>query len=993
MPAGLGSLGSLGSLRVNLSMPTTDFDKDIKSADKSLGKFETATDKRMKKINVAMVGIGVATVTAVALAVNHFGNFEQSMKNVQAVSGATAEEFETLKEFAIDMGSTTAFTAKEAGDAMYFLASAGLSVAEQMKTTSAVLDLASATQTGLAESSRIVVNTMSGFGLEAENSRRIADVFAESIATSQANMSKLGVAMPVVSATMDDLGISLETTVTGLSLLFDKGGRAETAATGLRNAMKKLIEPTGEAAEEIERLELTVGELDPRTNSLVDIIGKLEKAGFDTAASIKIFGLENDAMNKLVATGAEKFAEFEKSMQNAAGAAQEMKDVQLDSLAGDITLLKSAVDGAVISFGSTFSSTIRGAATTLTDLVTQWNNLGDTTKSIISWTTALGGIGVGLIGGLGLLGTVLPKVGAGLAILTATSWGPIGLGIVAVGLAITGLALALDKYFESKTDAFKELETVKKNAGGITAAIDDITRAIGKLTELQVNGLKQVSLYGVGIRTLGKEVRPIDEQIKRLGGRLEDLQYQLVLNQEGYRGWSQTARVFKDDAEAATKQVGKLNSDIADTPDILQNNADSLDNSAKAYESYLDFITDEFTAWTSSTGKGFKATTLERAKWLEGVLTTVEKDSDAWRALTNKREQLLSAWGKEASFLEKSHTSLVGMELEKRDVVDKDFMDKRTANREVQITKQATIFGKVMTMIKEGFSFETILASERSDKLIAIRAAQYGRESDEFDKFLIEMVRVEKVFLGIRESQELREFAKLERGAANRVRLEDERLQEIASLQGFFLNNANKLLKQSFDIQTAFRTKEGEDRIKFYEDGLSSVKDVFNEFKPFFKKYNLDLVELDKWRADQMLQAEKKLSAAKKKEIKDVQQTYREHVMEAQEFWGTEKGLRVPLSSGIFEDASGSFSANAFNLGLGEAIRIRNEEEIAPVSPTTTPSTTTQAPTPQATRSTPSIGGNTFIFNIDNLFGDEAALNALAEDVARRIQGQNIQLN
>ncbi|KKL12666.1 hypothetical protein LCGC14_2533490, partial [marine sediment metagenome] len=255
---------NLGTLNANITADTKQLVKDLSKGEKEFQEFEKKQSASIKKINLAMVGIGVAVVGATTLAIRHFGNFEQAMKNVQAVSGATAKEFDTLKNFAIEMGSKTVFTATEAADAMYFLASAGLAVQEQMKTTAAVLDLAAATQTELADSARIVVNTMSGFTLKADESRRIADVFAQSIATSQANMSKLGVAMPVVSATMDDLGISLETTVTGLSLLFDKGGRAETAATGLRNAMKKLIEPTKESEAEVRRLGLTFEELDPR---------------------------------------------------------------------------------------------------------------------------------------------------------------------------------------------------------------------------------------------------------------------------------------------------------------------------------------------------------------------------------------------------------------------------------------------------------------------------------------------------------------------------------------------------------------------------------------------------------------------------------------------------------------------------------------------------------------------------------------------------------
>ena len=511
MSAGLGSLGTLGSLRVNLAMPTKGFEKDVKSADKTLAGFETTTGKRTKAINAGLLGVGAAVITGVALATRHFGNFEKSMKNVQAVSGATAEEFNRLKEFAIEMGSTTAFTAKEAGDAMYFLASAGLNVAEQMATTASVLDLAAATQEELASTASIVVNTLSGFSLEAEESRRVADVFAKAISTSQASMAKLGAGIPVVAATMQDLGVPLEATVTGLSLLFDKGIRAERAATGLRNAMKRLIDPTDEAKDEIARLGLTVEELDPRTNSLVDVIGKLEQAGFDTAASIKLFGLENDAMNLLVATGAEKFRAFESSLRGAAGAAETMKDVQLDSLSGSITLLTSAVDGFVISFGETFAPIVRTAAEVLTGLVTKFNNLGDTTKSILAWTVAIGGVGLGAVGALGLLGTAIPAVVAGFTAMAPllVAAAPLLVGMVALGAA----AWVVKQNMEALNPELIEFNSTV----GAAEIIENRTSKAIKLITDELQRLK-----GLGIDTVDLQVSDLDISMSNLQATIND---------------------------------------------------------------------------------------------------------------------------------------------------------------------------------------------------------------------------------------------------------------------------------------------------------------------------------------------------------------------------------------------------------------------------------------------------------------------------------------
>ena len=78
------------------------------------------------------------------LAVKEFASFEKQMSKVKAITGASSEEFKKMTDLAKKMGATTAFTGKEAGDALEFLGMAGLSVQEAMDALPGVLELASA---------------------------------------------------------------------------------------------------------------------------------------------------------------------------------------------------------------------------------------------------------------------------------------------------------------------------------------------------------------------------------------------------------------------------------------------------------------------------------------------------------------------------------------------------------------------------------------------------------------------------------------------------------------------------------------------------------------------------------------------------------------------------------------------------------------------------------------------------------------------------------
>ncbi len=429
----------LGTLRAAIVADDKEWTKGFKDAEKTLTVFGKKVPKLVKPISKALLGLGVGTTAALGLAVGKFATFEKSMKNVAAVSGAIGDEFEKLSAFALEMGSTTAFTAKEAADGMYFLASAGLSVAEQMQATSAVLDLAAATQSELALSSQAVVNTLSGFSLQADQARRVADVFAESISSSQATLSKLSTSLPITSSAFSDMKWSVEENVAALSLLFDKGGRAETAATGLRMAIKTLLAPTKEATIALNSMGLTVGDVSPLTNTLAEIVGKLEDANFDTTKSIKIFGKENDAMSKLVSQGSEKLREFEQALIDSAGAAEKMRDIQLDTLSCDLTLFKCAAEGAAIALGSTLAPAVRAVTDGMTAAIGKFNELPKSKKDMVGFGIAGAAAFASIAGAAGLVVTKIPAMVEGFKMLPAIT-GPVAL--VTAGVLLNAAAWA-----------------------------------------------------------------------------------------------------------------------------------------------------------------------------------------------------------------------------------------------------------------------------------------------------------------------------------------------------------------------------------------------------------------------------------------------------------------------------------------------------------------------------------------------------------------------
>ena len=163
---------------------------------KGLSKTATATNNSLKRMISplkAVTGLlagfaGIRVFTGMAQTI---AEFEQSMSNVAAVSGATGDALAQLTEQAKELGATTKFRASEAAAGMEFLARAGFKTKEVMSELPATLDLAAAGALGLGEAADIASNIMSGFSIEAEEMSRVADVLALTAASANTNIQQL----------------------------------------------------------------------------------------------------------------------------------------------------------------------------------------------------------------------------------------------------------------------------------------------------------------------------------------------------------------------------------------------------------------------------------------------------------------------------------------------------------------------------------------------------------------------------------------------------------------------------------------------------------------------------------------------------------------------------------------------------------------------------------------------------------------------------------
>lgn len=353
-------------------------DKEASSAGASAGgKLSSALGGALKA-GVAAIGAATGAMAAFgAAAVKSGAEFDTSMSQVAATMGMSvadlndsssqaAQDFQKLRDFAQEMGATTAFSAKESADALNYMALAGYDVETSIRMLPNVLNLAAAGAMDLATASDMVTDAQTALGLSLDETDAMVDQMAVTASKSNTSVQQLGEAFLKIGANARNVKGGTQELSTVLGVLADNGIKGTEAGTHLRNIMLALTPKSEAAAKAMEELGMQAYDAEGNLRSLPDIFNDMSKAmeGMTqeqkTTTLAMIFNKTDLAsINALLGTSAERYEELSTAIGDCAGAAGEMANVQLDNLQGDITLFKSALEGVKIAISDGITPTIR----------------------------------------------------------------------------------------------------------------------------------------------------------------------------------------------------------------------------------------------------------------------------------------------------------------------------------------------------------------------------------------------------------------------------------------------------------------------------------------------------------------------------------------------------------------------------------------------------------------------------------------------------------
>jgi len=287
-------------------------------------------------------------------------SFQSSMSQVAATMGVGVDQIQNLTDKAKEMGSTTAFTATQAADALNYLALAGYDANKAAEVLPSVLNLAAAGGMDLAYASDLVTDAMASLNLEAnkQNVDEFGNKLAKAASKANANVSQLGEAILTVGGTAANLKGGTTELTTALGLLANVGIKGAEGGTHLRNIILSLQSPTKDAREVMEQLGLEVYDTQGNMRQLDDILTDLNTvmAGMtqgqkDSVINALFNKTDLAAVNGLLAAQGEQWESLAQQIDAAgeaagdSGAMAQMAETQLDNLQGSVTIMQSALEG------------------------------------------------------------------------------------------------------------------------------------------------------------------------------------------------------------------------------------------------------------------------------------------------------------------------------------------------------------------------------------------------------------------------------------------------------------------------------------------------------------------------------------------------------------------------------------------------------------------------------------------------------------------------
>jgi TP901 family phage tail tape measure protein len=546
-------MSNLGTITYTTEIETSQLVSGTKQADKSLDSLQKSfsdTDKSAQQLGGGLnkLATSIAGVLSAAAVVNEFKKaiavtleFNATISNLSALTGAVGKDLAVFRQAAIDIGGSTSLSASQAAEAMKLIGSASpelLKSAESLKSvTQQAVKLAEAAGSTLPEAAAALTGALNQFQLGADQAGRVINVLAAGAKEGASEINDTVEAMRNAGVVAAQAGVNFEQFNGAVQALAQGQIKGAEAGTGLRNILTILNTQAK-------------SELKPSIVGLSTALANLEKAGLDDTQMVKLFGRENITTAKVLLQFRGTMDTVTKSITGTSEAYKQAA-INQDNLKGDVAQLSSAFETLQIAIGDLSDSTLRDLTKQLTEVIGSFG----ANKDVIKDTLEAAGVAA-----LSFAAIITGRVVAGLVGYASAQAKAVAATVTGIAsareAAAANLALATAEYNAAQAALAKQKAMVAANLGMQAGAADAAllaaanTRATAATVALNAATNASANVAGVakiafaGLRTV----------VGFLGGPVGVF----LLAATAVYSFATSTRTAKADADALTGSLEKL---------------------------------------------------------------------------------------------------------------------------------------------------------------------------------------------------------------------------------------------------------------------------------------------------------------------------------------------------------------------------------------------------------------------------------------------------
>lgn len=410
-------LGSDNSVEVQIDGDSSGLESAVVAAKGSLSNLKTAALGVSAALGALATG-GLAASTKAA------ADFDSAMTESLAIMGdvSTAME-EDMADAAREVATQTRFSANQAAESYFFLASAGLDAKESIASLPEVAEFAQAGMFDMARATDILTDAQSALGLSTDELAGLSDQLVKANTLANASVEQFGESLINKAApAMQRMGVETTEGISALATFADQGLKGRRAGTIFARTLEDLGEKANSNEKAFRELGIQVFDSNGEMRNLADITQDVEESLGDMSTAQKTAAIQQLGLNRrsrqgidLLMGNSEQLRTYQSELNNAGGTAEEVANKQLEDLNSQLGIAFSILKDIAIEIGDVFLPR-------LTDMVESVNGV---LKKFRDWNEASDGV-------QGAMGLVATAVSAAAGILLRFVGGPVTLVISAL---------------------------------------------------------------------------------------------------------------------------------------------------------------------------------------------------------------------------------------------------------------------------------------------------------------------------------------------------------------------------------------------------------------------------------------------------------------------------------------------------------------------------------------------------------------------------------